>query len=266
MNPIAFTIFGKDIHYYGIFIALGFLAATGIMLWKRKRAGMTKDQVFDLAMLALFTGILGARALHVIEKWKEHRGIMWIFRIDEGGLVFYGGFILAITCVMIYARRKKISVPALLDVTAPGIAIAHAFGRLGCYLQGCCFGKTAWDSSCAIRFPLDPKPGRFPQKMWCPDGFTVPVYPTQLWESGANVLLCVLLLCICRKFPRAGQIAGIYLILYAIARFSLEFFRGDNPKLLLGLTISQAIALFLMIPAGALLLIFAKDRPELEHA
>ncbi len=267
MNPIAFEIFGKQIHYYGICIALGFLAATGVMLWKRKRAGMTRDQIFDLAMIALISGIAGARILHVIQNWDSHSGFWWIFRIDQGGLVFYGGFILAITCVMIYAHRKKISVPALLDVTAPAIAIAHAFGRLGCFMQGCCFGKPAPEGSCCgIKFPLEPIPGRFPRTIYGLDGHTVLLYPAQLWESIANLLICILLLILCRKFRRAGQIAGIYIIIYAVTRFSLEFFRGDNPELLLGLTTSQSIALFLMLPAGALLLMLAKNKPELEHA
>ncbi len=267
MNPIAFSIFGKEIHYYGICIALGFLAATGLMLWKRERAGMTRDQVFDFAMTALLTGIFGARALYVIQNWETHSGIAWIFRIDQGGLVFYGGFILAITCVMLYAKRKKISIPALLDVTAIGIAVAHAFGRLGCFMQGCCFGKAADGAGvCTVRFPLMPSPGRFPRNLHSFDGYTLPLYPTQLWESAANLLICGLLLLLCKKFRKPGQIAGFYIIIYAVARFVLEFFRGDNPELLLGLTTSQAIALFLMLPAGAWLLVLAKNKPELEHA
>ncbi len=267
MNPIAFSIFGKEIHFYGICIALGFLAATGVMLWKRRRAGMTKDQIFDLAMIALVSGILGARALHVIQNWDAHSGLAWIIRIDQGGLVFYGGFILAIICVMLYARKKKISVPALLDVTAPAIAIAHAFGRFGCFMQGCCHGKAAEKAgACTVSFPLAPAPGRFPRNIWGMDGYTVPLYPTQLWESAANLIICAVLLCLCRNFRRAGQIAGIYIIIYAITRFTLEFFRGDNPELLLGLTTSQAIAIFLMLPAGAWLLMLAKNKPELEHA
>lgn len=264
MYPIAFTLFGKSIHFYGVCIAIGFICATLAMLYKRKRAGMTADQIFDLAMLALFTGILGARLLHVIQNWDSNSGLLWIIRIDQGGLVFYGGFILAITSVCIYARRKKISIPALLDVTSPAIAIGHAFGRLGCFLQGCCFGKVAPQGTWgAVRFPYYPE-SSIEAKMYLPDGMTRALYPTQIWESAANLILCAVLLILCKKFRRPGQIAGIYLITYAVIRFILEFFRGDNPELLLGLTTSQSIALFLMIPVGSILLVMAKEKNELE--
>lgn len=264
MYPIVFHLFGKPIHFYGVCIALGFICATLLMLYKRQRAGMTKDQVFDLAMLALFTGILGARLLHVIQNWESGNGILWIFRIDEGGLVFYGGFLLAITCVCIYARKKKISMPALLDVTAPAIALAHAFGRLGCFLQGCCFGKPAPEGFFgAVRFPSHPASSIDP-RMCLPDGMTRALYPTQIWESIANVILCAALIYLCKKFRRPGEIAGIYLIAYAVIRFTLEFFRGDNPELMLGLTTSQNIALFLMVPVGAVLLVMAREKNELE--
>lgn len=264
MHPIAFELFGKPIHFYGVCIALGFISATMLMLYKRHRAGMTKDQIFDLAMLALITGIVGARLLHVIQNWKSGSGILWIFRIDEGGLVFYGGFILAITSVCLYARRKKISIPALLDVTSPAIAIGHAFGRLGCFMQGCCFGKPAPEGTWgAVRFPLHPA-SSIEARMYLPDGMTRALYPTQIWESVANVILCAALIYLCKKFRRPGQIAGIYLVSYAVIRFTLEFFRGDNPELMLGLTTSQNIAIFLMIPVGTVLLVMAKEKNELE--
>ena len=264
MYPIAFDFFGKAIHFYGVCIAIGFLCATTVMQYKRKRAGMTKDQVFDLAMLALIAGILGARILHVIQNWDSNSGLLWIIRIDQGGLVFYGGFILAITSCCIYARKKKISIPALLDVTSPAIAIGHAFGRLGCFLQGCCFGKAAaTESWCTVRYPHHPASSIDPA-LYLPDGLTKPLYATQIWESAANFILCAVLLILCKKFRRPGQIAGIYIATYAVIRFLLEFFRGDNPELMLGLTTSQNIALFLMLPVAAILLVLAKDKKELE--
>ena len=264
MYPIAFNIFGKSIHFYGVCIALGFICATLVMLYKRNRAGMTADQIFDLAIIALFTGIIGARLLHVIQNWESGNGLLWIFRIDQGGLVFYGGFLLAITCCCIYARKKKISMPALLDVTSPAIAIGHAFGRIGCFLQGCCFGKAApADAWYAVRYPYHPESSIDP-RMILPDGYTQALYPTQIWESLANFILCGVLLLLCKKLRRPGQIAGVYLITYAVIRFILEFFRGDNPELMLGLTTSQNIALFLMIPIGSILLVMAKEKKELE--
>lgn len=266
MYPIAFTIFGKAIHFYGICIALGFLCGTGLLLWKRQRANLTTEQVFDLCMLALFGGLIGARLLHVIQNWNSQKGFLWIFRVDQGGLVFYGGFILAVIAVYFYARKKQISFPALLDVFAPAIAIGHAFGRFGCFMQGCCHGARApEDFPGAIRFPYL-EGGSVDSRLLQADGYSCYLYPTQLWESFGNVVICALLLLIFRKFRKPGQIAGIYLILYAVLRFSLEFFRGDERGgEILGLSPSQAIALFLMIPVGTILLMLAKDKKEIEN-
>lgn len=254
MHPIAFEFFGREIHWYGICIALGFLAATGILLWKRKHAGMTADQIFDAALLALFTGILGARIFYVIQYWDEHSGFWWVFRIDKGGLVFYGGFLLALISLFFYTKRRGISFRALLDIMAPAIALGHAFGRIGCFLQGCCFGQPLPQGAQlpGVRFPWTLN---FPPEYFCPDGWTCLLYPTQLYESGANLILCAALLLSFRFVRKKGRIAGLYLILYAAIRFFLEFFRGDNPKVFLGLTPSQLIALFLMIPAGLALLL-----------
>lgn len=264
MHPILVNIFGININFYGVCIALGFLCAVIVMQYKRKRANMTRDQIFDLALIAIATGIIGARLLHVIQNWESGSGFLWIFRIDKGGLVFYGGFILAIICVCIYARKKKISMPALLDVTSPAIAIGHAFGRLGCFMQGCCFGKEAPEGTWGtVRYAIKPGSSIDP-RLFQPDGMTKALYPTQIWESLANLILCAVLIFLCKKFRKPGQIAGIYLITYAIIRFTIEFYRGDNPELLLGLTTSQAIAILLMIPVGFLLLLIAGDQKELE--
>ncbi len=270
MYPIAFEIFGRQIHYYGVMIALGFLAATAILQWKRRRAGFSREQIFDLAMLALFTGIVGARIFYVVLYGSEqhHENIWWVFRIDQGGLVFYGGFICAITAVCIYAGKKKVPIPAMLDIAAPAIAAGHAFGRIGCFLQGCCFGKIS-DSTdgllTAVRYPLNIDPGRFPLKLHAVDGFTLPLYPTQIWESIANVLLCALLLGLFPTFRKPGQIAGAYILMYAVIRFMLEFYRADNPIRGFNLTESQIIALFIMLPLGIGLTYYSRKQPDLEH-
>lgn len=260
MHPIAFEIFGREIHWYGICIALGFLAATSLLLWKRKHAEMTAEQIFDTAMIALFTGILGARIFYVVQYWNEHSGFWWVFRIDKGGLVFYGGFLLAFCSVLFYAKRRGISFRALLDIMAPAIALAHAFGRIGCFLQGCCFGLPVPQNSIlpCVRFPWTLN---FPPEYFCPDGRTCPLHPTQLYESCGNLILCILLLLFFKFFRKKGGIAGAYLILYAILRFLLEFFRGDNPKVFLDMTPSQLIAIFLMIPAGLALLLLPGRLP-----
>ncbi len=261
MHQIAFMLGSKPIHWYGVCIALGFLCATGIMLWKRDYSKVTKDQVFDLAMIAVVAGIGGARLFYVIQFWDQHfagRPFLNVFRVDQGGIVFYGGFILAFISVCIYAKRKKLSVRLILDMLAPAMAFAHACGRIGCFLQGCCFGKLASKGfPGAVCYPMNSAPAqRYPDFL---NRCSFPVYPVQLYEAFLNFILCGVLLFLMRKQRRAGFITGIYVAGYGIIRFSLEFFRGDHTDSFLGMTPSQNIALFLMLPLGLFMSFYFKD-------
>lgn len=254
MHQIAFTLFSHPIHWYGVCIAAGFLLATGLMLRLRRYAGMSRDHVFDIAMLSIFSGIIGARVFFVIQFWDElfaGRPFSAVFRVDKGGIVFYGGFIAAFTVLCIYSFRKKLSIRLILDLAAPAIALGHAFGRLGCFLQGCCFGRCApADFPGAVRFPAGSMPfHRYPG----PDGLhSLPLYPVQLYEFVLNLLLSALLVFLLRKNRKPGRIAAFYLIAYAVIRFTIEFFRGDHTDSFLGMTPSQNIALFVMLPLGIL--------------
>ena len=254
MHQIAFTVFSHPIHWYGVCIAAGFLLATGLMLCLRRYAGMSRDNVFDIAMLSIFSGIIGARVFFVIQFWdKEFAGRPFsaVFRVDKGGIVFYGGFIAAFAVLCIYALRKKLSIRLILDLAAPAIALGHAFGRLGCFMQGCCFGRCAPDNfPGAVRFPAGSMPfHRYPG----PDGLhSLPLYPVQLYECVLNLLLSALLVFLLRRNRKPGRIAAIYLIGYAAIRFTIEFFRGDHTDSFLNMTPSQNIALFVMLPLGIL--------------
>jgi len=272
MYPIAFTIGSFAVHWYGVFIGIGFLASFCLMLKLKKYASLTTDQVYNISMIALFAGVIGARLFYVIQFWDQFRGrgILAILNVHEGGLVFYGGFILAFTAECIYAKwptvrrklgmqekqpakdaepRKNISLLALLDVLGPAMALAHAFGRISCFMQGCCFGKPAPNGfPLAVQFPAgSPAAFRYPSLLT--DG-SVPVFPVQLFESAGNVLMCAILLLLLRKRKYAGTIGGVYLILYGVMRFLLEFMRGDHTDSILGLTPSQFIAVALAIPGG----------------
>ena len=125
MHQIAFTLFSHPIHWYGVCIAAGFLLATGLMLRLRRYAGMSRDNVFDIAMLSIISGIIGARVFVVIQFWHSDfagRPFFEVFRVDKGGIVFYGGFIAAFTALCIYALRKKLSIRLILDLAAPATA------------------------------------------------------------------------------------------------------------------------------------------------
>ena len=137
------------------------------------------------------------------------------------------------------------------------MALAHAFGRVSCFMQGCCFGKPAPNGfPLAVTFPAKSLPAaRYPSLLT--DG-SAPVYPVQLFESAGNVLMCIVLLLLLRKRKYAGMVGGVYLILYGVMRFLIEFMRGDHTDSILGLTPSQFIALALAIPGGVIVCLAAR--------
>ena len=252
MHEIAFSIGSLKIHWYGILSACGFLSAMLALMWKRHIAGVSKDNIMDIGMIAMFAGIAGARIFYVFQFHQQFEG-NWlkVFRIDQGGLVFYGGFILSTIVLITYCIIKKINLARLLDVFA-----------LGCFMQGCCFGKPAGDSWCGVTFPAGSAPAeRFPmpatgeiimQKMP-----SLPLYPTQLIEAGVNFALFGLLFFIAGKFKKPGRVAGLYVVCYAVLRFLMEFMRGDHTHSVVGLTPSQSVAVFITAPIGILMIVFA---------
>ena len=282
MYPIAFHIGDFAVHWYGIFIGIGFLTSFCLLQKLKKFAGLTSDQIYNISMIALFAGVIGARIFYVVQFWEQFRGrgLLAILNVHEGGLVFYGGFILAFTAECLYAKwptvrrllglkekkpadggepRKDISILALLDILGPAMALAHAFGRVSCFMQGCCFGKPAPQGfPFAVCFPAEsPAAYRYPSLLPGTSG-SVPVYPVQLFESAGNVLMCLILLFFLRKRKYAGTIGGIYLILYGVMRFLIEFMRGDHTDSILNLTPSQFIAVAIAIPGGIIVYLTAR--------
>lgn len=243
MYPIAFEIGSLSIRWYGVMAAVGFLAAVWVLDRNRKFAELTKDQCSTILIMALITGILGARIFYVIQFFHYFRNDLWrIIRIDQGGLVFYGGFLLALATVVIYTKIQKLDTVRVLDTMAPSLAIGHAFGRIGCFLNGCCYG-------------------RMTEYFWgvtAPEGSQLailtggnPVHPVQLVEAGENFLLC-LLYCWMLRHTKRGMISAVFLIVYGILRCINETLRGDN-VLYFHLTPAQWIGIIL-IPAGIILL------------
>ncbi len=264
MHEIAFTIGKLSIHWYGVFVALAFFVAMSTLLVERRRAGITADNVFDLALIAIFGGVFGARLFYVVQFHRQFQG-HWIevIRIDKGGLVFYGGFIIALIVVILYCRWKKLQMLKVLDIYAPAVAFGHVFGRIGCFLQGCCFGRPVEPGSIwpSVVFPAGSAPAAFypsnPSNIYT--GIhkgvseSLPLVPVQLYESLCNLVIGILLIWLLRKLKCPGRVGVVYLVAYAVMRFSLEFLRGDHTDHIGLFTPSQAVALFLMLPAAALL-------------
>ena len=219
MHPIAYKFGSVAIHWYGVMVALGFLVA----LWAASRRGVldgfTPDQILDLGPWLIVGGIVGGRTLYVATFWREQfadKPFWEVFMIQHGGLVFYGGFIGASLAGVLYGRLKKLQIWKLFDAIAPSIALGYAFGRIGCLLNGCCYGR-----ACTLPWAI-----RFPPPVECAG---IPVHPTQIYESLLGLCLYGGLAWLYRRKKFNGQIIATYLICYPLLRSFVELFRGDYP-------------------------------------
>lgn len=222
MHPIAFQFGPFTVHWYGIFVALGFILGFWSASQRGIRDGIAPEKVMDFAPWLLISAIIGARALHVISYWDEEfarKPITEIFMVQKGGLVFYGGFITGVLATIFYTRWKHVSFWKFADALAPSVALGHAFGRLGCLMTGCCYGRKC-DLPWAIRFPV----GHDTHPI---GGDAIPVHPTQIYEALLNFGLYLGLAWLYRRKKFDGQIVAVYLMCYAVIRSFVELFRGD---------------------------------------
>jgi phosphatidylglycerol---prolipoprotein diacylglyceryl transferase len=249
VQDIAFQIGNFPVYWYGIFVAAGFLAAFWTASKRAPLAGISSEVMAGLVPWIIVGAIIGARLLYVITYWQQDfagKPFIEVFRI-RSGLVFYGGLIGASVATILYTRKHKLSLWKTADVAAPSIALGHVFGRLGCFMSGCCYGRSC-DLPWAVRFPED---------HWTAGA---PVHPTQLYESGLNLLLFFGLAWLFRRRRFDGQVFATYLVAYAVLRAFVESFRGDYPSYLLGvLTPAQIVSVGIL--AAGLFLFWLLPRP-----
>lgn len=219
MYPLLLKIGPISIHTYGFMIALGFLFAVQLGKYFTQKSNIDFNKALDAGFIGLFSGFIGARALYVITRWSDFASDpMAIFRVWEGGLVFYGGIIVGISVGILVGYFYKMNIWRTLDATIPGINFAHALGRLGCLGAGCCYGKPT-GSSFGIRFYSE---------LIDPQLRGVPLHPTQLYEAGALFFLFFLLVYTFKKKTFDGQVILTYCMTYPIIRSIVEVFRGDS--------------------------------------
>ena len=222
MHPIALKLGSLSVHWYGVMVATAFLAG----LWTAGRrgmyAGIAAEKIVDMGPWLIGGAIIGARVLYVISYWQESfagKPIGEIFMVWKGGLVFYGGLIGASLTGIAYLRLKKLPLWKVADILIPSLPLGCFFGRLGCFLNGCCYGR-ACNLPWAVRFPADNPLG--------PP--TSPVHPTQIYDSLLNLCLYAFLAWLFRRRKFDGQVFGVYLVCYAVLRSFVEAFRGDYPE------------------------------------
>lgn len=238
MDPVCFYIGSRAVYWYGIMVAAGFLACVAHLTILGIREGRPPSFGSDLAFWIILSGIIGARIAYVVANinyyWQDPLAII---RVDQGGLIYYGGFIGAFIAGIIFARIKKLNILALADYIVSALPLGHAFGRIGCFLNGCCYGSaTPSGFMLGIVFP----------------GESVSRYPTQIFSAVALLFIFAVLRIWQKKRHFVGEIFLGYGLLYSIKRFGMEFFRGDNPKIIHGLTISQLISIAIFVVCSGL--------------
>ena len=245
MFPKLFTIGSFYLPTYGVLVALGFLAGLSFTVkLARNKGNLDPEKVTNLAVYVALAGLIGAKLLMIVFDWPDIQ-IFSLATLQAAG-VFQGGLILALITAFFYIRHNKLPALAVADTFAPGVALGHAIGRLGCFAAGCCWGKEChlpW----AVTFRNPDAYGLTGVPL------NVPLHPAQLYESATEALLFAFLYWRYGKPHAPGQVIGLYLLISSIARFLIEFERFHEQATAYGLSITQWIAIGLAI-AGAILL------------
>ena len=244
MHPDFLRIGPLDIHTYGVMVALGFALGLWVAGWRAAREGLPREKIADLGVWLIIAGMLGGKVFHIIFFWND---FLMGWRLEglrslREGFVFLGGFLAATITAIVYARRHGLPLAKLLDVLAPSLALGHALGRLGCFFNGCCYGKPC-DLPWAVTFPP-------PHQM-----AGIPLQPTQLYESAGDLVIFAGLSWYFRHRRFPGEIVWLYIFSYGSLRFGLEFLRGDYPYRYLGVfSASHLIAAGMMVCGAAALI------------
>ncbi len=245
-------------------MALGFLLGWLAAVRLCKRTGQNADALSSLLTWLMLAAVVGARTAYVLEHWSTEfaRQPFSVLRVDQGGLMFYGGLIAAALVLVVYTRVYRQHLFQVTDLVLAVVPLGHALGRIGCFMHGCCYGKIteSWSGVC---FPRE-SPAWWEQVSAIPPLLertalkSLPVIPTQLIEAAANALLFALLATLYPSRHRSrGFITGCYLIGYALLRYAIEYLRGD-PRLAVGpFSISQTISIGLL-GLGLFCLVYAK--------
>jgi len=258
VHPIAFNLGPITVRWYGVMMAIAFIAGLWTASRRGLRDGIPAEKILDIGPWLIVGTIIGARALHVATYWNEEfagRPFWEVFAVWKGGLVFYGGLIGASLATILYARVKHIGLWKLSDVLAPSIPLGYVFGRIGCFLNGCCYG-----SRCSLPWAVTYPEGNLNGAP------TFPVHPSQLYDSFLSLLLYLFLAWLYRRKQFNGQVFAAYLLCYAITRSIVESFRGDYTKVHLhgaaNLTPGQLVSMGIFATGIAMWTLLRKFQPK----
>ena len=246
MHRIIAHIGPFTLYSYGLFVAAGFLLSAVMVLRDSRRSGISAEAVSDCLVAVLLGGLAGGRLLFVAINWQYYSGSpLKALMFYEGGMAYQGALAGAVLAGAIAARWKKISFWKAADIFSPYIALGQAVGRIGCFLNGCCYGR-AIENGIGVTFP----------------GETVMRVPTQVYSSLALLALFAVLLKLRKRKPFDGYVLTMYVMLYAIIRFFMDFARGDLSPEVLSMTLSQLISVGMFVCALILYKILSRSQKD----
>lgn len=218
MHPILLKLGPLTIYSYGVMVALGFGISTLLICRRSPRFGIDQNKIIDIAIAIIISGIVGARIFYILFNAKFYiANPQDIFKLSKGGLVWYGGFLSSMAASIFFIRRKRLDFWKVMDLIAPYAALAQGFGRIGCFLNGCCYGVTR--------------------------------VPVQLISAAALFVIYLILRYFQDKKHFPGAVFLGYCALYPFKRFIMEFFRADNPRIYFGMSFSQGLSIVVFFAA-----------------
>jgi phosphatidylglycerol---prolipoprotein diacylglyceryl transferase len=241
MHPVICKIGPFTVYSFGLMFLLAVILCSWLLGREAKRYGIPSEEIQDLIFWLVLSGVLGARLFFIFLNFFffwENPGE--IFMLNRGGLAWQGGLLAGIVAGIIFSRRKRKSLWFLADLLAPYLALGQAIGRLGCFLNGCCYGRPV---SWGVYFPVH-------------QAF---LYPTQLYEAAALAVAFFILQSSKRSLPYQGQVFSAYLVLASLARFLNEFFRADHTAFIGGLSIFQVVCIALGLSGVTLFMVFQRS-------
>lgn len=248
MHNDLFSIGPFTVHGYGLMIAIGVLAALFVGEARAKKRNMNSDVLYPMTFLCVVFGFLSAKILFCIVEFPDFlKDPLKV--ISSNGFVVYGGILGGVLTAYIYCRIKKLKFVEYFDLMLPSVALAQGFGRIGCFLAGCCYGRET-DLFFGVTFT---------NSDFAPNG--VSLIPTQLLSSAGMFFIAGFLFWYAKKERRAGRVGSLYLILYSIGRFLIEFMRNDYRGEIGFLSTSQFISVFILA-AGIFLFVKGKRSEE----
>lgn len=229
-----FSIGPFTVHGYGLMIAIGIVVALLVGDYRAKKFGLNGDLIYGLTLTTVVLGFLAARILFIITEWQDFLKNPMSY-VTGNGFVVFGGIMGGALTIWAYCKIKKMDFLAYLDLMIPSVALAQGFGRIGCFLAGCCYGKET-DSFLGITFT---------HSDYAPNN--VKLLPSQLIMSAGDFVIAAILLLYAKKNPSKGKTSALYLMLYSVGRFFVEFTRNDDRGAVGALSTSQFIGIFIFI-------------------